>query len=66
MQHAQEPPREPRQQTWRDDAGLEVVEYALIAALLLGALLIILPQFSSEFVAAFTSINNAIAEAMGG
>lgn len=67
MYHPEEPP--PPEQLKRAldcEAGLEVVEYALIAALLLGVLLVILPQFSQEFISGFTAINNALAEAMGG
>lgn len=60
------PPHVPQSRIWSGDAGLEVVEYALIAALLLGVLLVILPQFSSEFIAALAAINNALADAMGG
>ena len=52
--------------SWRCDRGLEAVEMALIAALVLGGLLIILPQFSTEMVAAYSRINDALASAMGG
>jgi Flp pilus assembly pilin Flp len=49
-----------------DERGLETVEYALIAAVLLGAVAAIVPQFSAEFVAAYSAINDAIASALGG
>lgn len=49
-----------------DERGLETVEYALIAAVLLGTVAAIVPQFSAEFVAAYSAINDAIASALGG
>ena len=58
--HERDPP--PR---WRSDAGLEAVEYALIAAILLTALFLAVPQFVNQFAPAYNAIMNSLTTAMG-
>lgn len=50
--------------SWHDDAGLEMVEYALIAAVLLGGLILIVPQFTDSFTQAYVALINALSAAM--
>ena len=51
---------------WTGETGLEMVEYALLAALLLGVLVAIIPAFPNAFVASYTAIHDAITAALGG
>lgn len=67
MEHLPEPlTRDRRSRWWRGERGLETVEYALIAALLVVVLLAILPQVSQAFIDAYTAVNDALADAMSG
>ena len=49
-----------------EEHGLEMVEYALVAAILLGVVAAIVPQISVEFRAAYQAINDALVGAFGG
>jgi Flp pilus assembly pilin Flp len=51
---------------WRSDAGLETVEYALLTAVLLGAVIAAFPAIPTAFTEAYSAIADALANAMGG
>jgi len=51
---------------WLSDAGLETVEYALVAAVLLGAVIAAFPAIPTGFTEAYSAITSALADAMGG
>lgn len=50
----------------RSEAGLETIEYALIAALVLTALLASIPLIAEEVFPAYNAIINAINDGLGG
>lgn len=67
MECSSDTPRRARSRLlWRCDAGLEAVEYALIAALLLGGILVAVPANIDAFTDAYNAITNAIVSALGG
>jgi len=51
---------------WRGESGLETVEYALLAAVLLGAVIAAFPAIPTGFTDAYSAITDAIAAALGG
>lgn len=62
------PDRRPRdhEQSSGDDAGLETIEYALVAAIILGGLIALVPTFVPSVFAAYTQIVDTLTAAMGG
>lgn len=51
---------------WRSDPGLETVEYALLIAVLLGAVILAFPAIPTGFTAAYSAIADALGGALGG
>jgi len=51
---------------WRSEAGLETVEYALLAAVLLGAVIAAFPAIPTSFTQAYSAIADALGGALGG
>ena len=55
-----------RGRRWRGESGLETIEYALIAALILTALLAAIPLIAAEVFPTYSSIIDAINDALPG
>jgi Flp pilus assembly pilin Flp len=53
-----------RRSRLRDDDGLEVVEYALLLALLVATVAAIFPQFTADFAQTYTTIVSTLSAAM--
>ena len=53
-----------RRSRWRGDEGLETIEYALVLALLITALVSILPQFSADFARTYNDIVSSLSAAV--
>ena len=55
-----------RGRRWRGESGLETIEYALIAAVILTALLASIPLIAAEVFPAYSTIIDAIINALPG
>lgn len=48
------------QKFWKDEQGLETVEYAIIAGLIVVATIVIITSIGTKVLAKFTALDNAL------